>query len=367
MKKAALLPALVSAFLASSASAGEAGTPSQFQRSAALFLQKCSKCHAVGGGRRVGPDLRGVADRRPREWILAFVQNPDAYLDSDPEAKKLLAEYSGVRMENAHVTPAEAEGLLEFLKAASSAPPGAAAAAAVPRVEPLAEKVRMPDEGLGGLSLPALALAALLLLAAGGLSRAGRRREGSVLLVLAAASAYWGAGGWRRHRLPGDQQGYEPAQPIAFSHALHAGALSVSCLYCHGGAERSDAAGVPPVGACMNCHAAVRARAGAKEPSPEIARVVAAWEARTSTGTAALAWTRVHRLPDYVHFSHRVHVADDLQCQECHGPVQAMERVRQAAPLSMGWCVSCHRLSPREAPSHWKRAGGPLDCAACHW
>lgn len=354
------------ALAAAPARAGEAKAPSPFQKSAALFLQKCSKCHTVGGGRRVGPDLRGVADRHDKEWILGFVQNPDSYLDSDAAAKKLLAENNGVRMENAHVTREQAEGLLEFITAAASAPSGEARESRLPE-EPLTDKLHMPDEGVGGLSLPALGLFAVLLLAALAVSRFGSRRDASVLFVLAAAAAYWGFGGWRHHRLAGDQQGYEPAQPIAFSHELHAGKLTISCLYCHGGAERSDTAGVPSAGVCMNCHVAVRARAGAKEPSPDIARIVAAWETRTSSAPAVLSWTRVHHLPDYVHFSHRAHVANNLQCQECHGPVQTMARVRQAAPLSMGWCVSCHRTPPQAAPSHWKRVGGPLDCAACHW
>ncbi len=77
--------------------------------------------------------------------------------------------------------------------------------------------------------------------------------------------------------------------------------------------------------------------------------------------------TRIHDLPDFVHFPHRVHVANNIRCQECHGPIQDMVRVRQAASLSMGWCVNCHRQPKSAAPSHWKRTVGPLDCAACHW
>ncbi|MFI5362784.1 MAG: cytochrome c3 family protein [Elusimicrobiota bacterium] len=366
---AAAVFALLSAGAAAPARAGETKTASPFQKSAALFLQSCSKCHTIGGGRRVGPDLRGVADRHDKEWILGFVQNPEAYLESDSAAKKLLAENNGVRMENAHVTRDQAEGLLEFIKAASSGPSSDVRAEARLPEEPLTNKLRMPDEGVGGRSIPALILFAALLLAGLAVSRYGRRRDASVLFVLAAASAYWGLGGYRHHLFPGDQQGYEPAQPMAFSHELHAGKLTISCLYCHGGAERSDTAGVPTAGVCMNCHVAVRARPGSdgKEPSPEIARIVAAWETRSSSAPVVLAWTRVHHLPDYVHFSHRAHLANNLQCQECHGPVQTMARVRQAAPLSMGWCISCHRTPPQAAPSHWKRVGGPLDCAACHW
>ncbi len=350
-----------------SASAGVPKPPSPFQKSAALFLQSCSKCHSIGGGRRVGPDLRGVADRHDKEWILGFIQDPESYLQKDAAAKLLLAENSGVRMENAHVTKAQAEGLLEFIKEASSGASAEPRAEAVLPEEPLARKLRMPDEGVGGLSLAGLVLFAFFLLSALVLTRFGRRRDASVLVVLAAAAAYWGLGGWRHHRMLGDQQGYEPSQPVAFSHELHAGKLTISCLYCHSGVERSDVAGVPPVGVCMNCHVAVRSRAGEKVPSPEIARFAAAWEARASTAPIIVNWTRVHHLPDYAHFTHRAHVANNIQCQECHGPVQTMDRMRQAAPLSMGWCIQCHRTPPQAAPTHWKRVGGPLDCAACHW
>jgi mono/diheme cytochrome c family protein len=365
--RAAAAALFLAALFAASARAGEAAAPSAFQKSSALFLQKCSKCHTIGGGRRVGPDLRGVGDRREKEWILAFIQDPETYLQNDAAAKKLLVENNGVRMENAHVTRAEAEGLLDFIKEASVSPAHAADAETRLPEEPLSRKLRMPDDGSSAYSLPALGAFGFLLLVSLAVSRFGRRREAAVLFVFAVAAAYWGLGGRRHHRPAGDQQGYEPVQPLAFSHELHAGKLTISCLYCHGGAERSDAAGVPPAGTCMNCHGAVRARAGAKEPSSDIARIVAAWETRSSTAPASLEWTRVHQLPDYVHFSHRAHVANNLQCQECHGPVQTMSRVRQAAPLSMGWCVSCHRTPPRGAPTHWKRVGGPLDCSACHW
>jgi hypothetical protein len=224
----------------------------------------------------------------------------------------------------------------------------------------------MPDEEMG-VSVPGFFVLLLIVAAAAACWQAGLRPAAGVLMVAAIAMGYWTFGGRRHYRLLGSQQGYEPAQPIAFSHAMHAGELRISCFYCHGGAGRSDVAGVPPLNVCMNCHVAVRARAGQKEPSPEIARLVAAWGARGERASRSIEWVRVHHLPDYVHFSHRVHVADNLQCQECHGPVQEMDRLRQAASLSMGWCVSCHRTSASAAPTHWKRAGGPLDCAACHW
>ena len=189
-------------------------------------------------------------------------------------------------------------------------------------------------------------------------------------------------------RLPGDDQGYEPAQPLAYSHRLHAGELRIPCLYCHYGAARSRHAGVPSASICMNCHGSVTAgldavlqeRELAEAEQREPARVVSA-ELRRLYDVFALdeellpipgvepgriEWVRVHDLPDFVYFDHRVHVARGVACESCHGPVQSMERVRQVSSLSMGWCIDCHRANPA-------RSGGPVeehvstDCAACHF
>jgi len=193
-----------------------------------------------------------------------------------------------------------------------------------------------------------------------------------LVLVLASLATRLGAA-----RLPGDHQGYAPAQPIAFSHRLHAGEMGLDCLYCHSGAERSRHAGVPPVALCMNCHKFVSApivdvraeeRRAAEENrkprdvlSPEIAKIRAAYESGEP-----VRWTQVHRVPDFVYFDHRRHVVAGVACAQCHGPVETMERVRQVETLSMGWCLDCHRAGLVPDP-----LGNPLratsDCAACHY
>jgi mono/diheme cytochrome c family protein len=343
--------------------AAEAPTP--FQKNAALFQAKCAKCHTVGRGDRVGPDLKGVAERREKAWIVGFITKTPTYLENDPEAKKLLAKFNGVRMETTNLSEAQAQGVLSYIEAASKGPVGPEEEAE-PEAEDPASKVLMPDEGRGAW-LPGVALAMILLALAVAAWQLGFAAPAALVLVLAAGAGYWSLGGRRYHRLLGDQQGFSPVQPIAYSHATHAGKLKIDCLYCHYGAARSDVAGVPPVSVCMNCHNAVRKAAGAAEPSAEIAKVVAAWDSRLGASPKPVEWTRIHDLPDFVHFPHRVHVANDIRCQECHGPVQDMVRVRQASSLSMGWCVNCHRLQKAAAPSHWKRSGGPLDCSACHW
>lgn len=191
-----------------------------------------------------------------------------------------------------------------------------------------------------------------------------------------------------RFRLPDDQQGYEPDQPIAFSHRLHAGQLAIDCQYCHSGAERSKFAGVPAASTCMNCHKFVTATWGAvqeedkqaaaenrparKIVSPELAKLYAALGLNTdrqrdpSLPTNPIAWNRVHQLPDFAYFDHRPHVFAGVKCQICHGPVETMDKVRQAEPLSMGWCVNCHR-QVNTTGVNGKLVNATTDCATCHY
>ncbi len=150
------------------------------------------------------------------------------------------------------------------------------------------------------------------------------------------------------------QQGYEPAQPIAYSHALHAGQFQMNCKYCHFGAAQSRHAGVPPAQVCMGCHSQV------KKTAPEVLKISEAVDKGKP-----IAWARVHRLPDFVWFSHQNHVAANLECQKCHGEVQTFVRVRQVETMTMGWCLDCHRTT-LEDPKNAGKLAPPTDCSACH-
>lgn len=189
-------------------------------------------------------------------------------------------------------------------------------------------------------------------------------------------------------RLPGDNQGYEPVQPIAYSHRLHAGTLQIECGYCHSAADSSRYAGIPSMQVCMNCHRGVtatlaavqqEAQAAAQQQRPE--RPVVSGELRKlynalglddtlaplpDRAPTAIAWKRVHTLPDFVYFDHRAHVSAAVRCQQCHGPVETMERVRQHETLSMGWCLSCHREANRTGVGG-KPVHASLDCVTCHY
>ncbi len=190
-------------------------------------------------------------------------------------------------------------------------------------------------------------------------------------------------------RLPGDNQGYAPEQPIAYSHRLHAGELQIDCQYCHFAADRSRNAGIPPGNVCMNCHVFVTSSFGAyreedriakeegRKPRPVVSDDLQTLYDHMGLGPDLLTpdpektptpieWVRVHKLADFVFFDHSRHVLAGVICQECHGPVESMERVRQFSDLTMGWCVNCHRKVNEEGVSG-KRVEASTDCGACHF
>ncbi len=135
----------------------------------------------------------------------------------------------------------------------------------------------------------------------------------------------------------GRQHLYEPDQPIKFSHKVHAGSNKIACLYCHHTAEESKSAGIPAQTLCLNCHAVVKE--GTRSGKFEIAKID-----KAVMDGKPVEWVRVHNLPDHVFFSHAQHVnVGKLECQECHGPVEEMDRLYQFSDLSMGWCLDCHR------------------------
>jgi len=129
---------------------------------------------------------------------------------------------------------------------------------------------------------------------------------------------------------------YAPVQPLPYDHSFHAGELGLDCRYCHTGAEKSFEAMVPPTQTCMNCHTSIKNVDGRE--SPHIKKLT-----EYHLAGKGIPWVRVHDLPDYVKFPHKSHVQAGLKCQECHGPVQEMKTVRVFSPMSMSWCLSCHR------------------------
>lgn len=173
--------------------------------------------------------------------------------------------------------------------------------------------------------------------------------------------------------------GYAPAQPIAYSHALHAGQLGIDCRYCHNTVESTTHAAVPPTTTCMNCHDKIQFES-------EKLKVLR----DSHAAEMPVAWNRIHDLPDYAYFNHSRHVNSGVSCFTCHGRIDQMEVVRQDQPLSMGWCLDCHRdpapnIRPRDQVTNpnWLPEGGDAravgeklvaeyglkpstDCSTCH-
>lgn len=172
--------------------------------------------------------------------------------------------------------------------------------------------------------------------------------------------------------------GYRPEQPVPYSHKLHVGDLRLDCRFCHYSVERAAVASVPPTEVCMNCHQLV------KRDAPTLAPILA-----SSSSGERMRWVRVHKVPEYAYFDHSVHVGAGVGCSSCHGDIASMEVVKQVEPLSMGWCLECHRdpsghLRPPEEITDTKWRPGPSqaefaaalmeerslappeECSACH-
>lgn len=169
------------------------------------------------------------------------------------------------------------------------------------------------------------------------------------------------------------QVGYAPEQPVHYSHELHAGRLGMDCRYCHANVEQAAHAMIPATQTCMGCHSVV------KTESARLANVRTSWE----TGKP-IEWIKVHKLPEHTFFDHSAHLAAGVGCSTCHGRVDKMEVVRLDQPVSMGWCLQCHRdptpnLRPRDqitnmdyraemAPAGWQppQVNPPTHCSGCH-
>ena len=367
-----------------------------------LFNANCKTCHRVDV-KLVGPALSNVYDRRDLPWILAFVKNSQKVIKSgDPTAVALYNEYSNTEM-TAFPTFSDDEimSILAYVKDATDNPPvkevAATDGAAAVGTDSGASSEYMT------IILVVLVVVLLLILVVLGLiinmftnylqNRDDLDEDDKeivdqsldfkklftsngfiglvtfIFLAIVLKSVIDGL------FTVGIQQGYAPVQPIAFSHKIHAGQYEIDCNYCHTGVRKSKNANIPSVNICMNCHSSV------KTESIEIQKLYAAIEK-----DEPIEWVRVHNLPDLAYFNHSQHVAvGEIECQTCHGPIEEMEVVKQYSPLTMGWCIDCHRETDvntkgnayydnlvelhnehSKEPMKVEDIGG-LECAKCHY
>jgi len=169
------------------------------------------------------------------------------------------------------------------------------------------------------------------------------------MAALAAAASSAGCG----DRIPP-----APVQPIRFSHRVHAGENAIGCPYCHAFVEHAPVAGVPSMARCQGCHKFIKDDKEEPALNADIKELLKYVE-----DEKPIPWVRVHRLPDHVFFTHQRHVLAGVQCRECHGEVERMDVVRQVAPLTMGWCLACHKLKKAERPLERAHL---TDCINCH-
>ncbi len=385
-----------------------------------LFKANCAACHKLDA-KAVGPALRNISDKHDREWLYKWIHNSQALIASgDPTAVKLFEDNNKSVMT---AFPALSETDIDNIMAYTSKPKAEPTAAAVAAGGAAAST----DGGsmsnslvLAALALIFLLLVIMLFLVTNTLKRIAEANGvvyeekpkrtpiwkafaqnqflvliTSVFLILAAG--YFAYGYMMQ---VGVDQGYSPVQPIHYSHRIHAGDNQIDCNYCHSSARKSKTSGIPSLNVCMNCHkniSEVAPETATAEYSKEfydgeIAKLYKAvgWDVANQkyTGkTEPVKWVRIHNLPDFAYFNHSQHVTvAGVACQTCHGEIQNMEVVAQFAPLTMGWCINCHRetnvnLANNEyyAKIHEelsKKYGiekltiaelGGLECGKCHY
>ncbi len=377
-----------------------------------LFKSNCAQCHSTSDSKVIGPGLKDILKRRNEAWLLPWIHNSQSVIKSgDAYAVKLFEQNNKTVMPTFSLKDDEIKAILAYVKAEGEKSPAVVTATTAQTTDQAA------DEGFpwGLLVLTALLVIIFLALnkAKKALEKVVREKEGlpepvvligkahykhwirehkkliAVLLIVFFVWSSWK--GWYALAGIGITQDYQPDQPIKFSHQLHAGTNGINCKYCHSSAEKGKASGIPTLNVCMNCHKYVQS--GSKYGKDEIAKIYKALDYDPSTqkygsNPKPIEWIRIHNLPDFAYFNHSQHVVvGKIECQTCHGPVEEMEQVKQYSPLTMGWCIDCHRTTEvkmegngyytqlhedlkkkfgKDAKITVDKIGG-LECARCHY
>ncbi|MGO3260519.1 MAG: cytochrome c3 family protein [Mesonia sp.] len=385
-----------------------------------LFNSLCAACHKPYK-KATGPALHGVTDKHDKEWLYEWIKNSAAMIASgDDAAIAIYEEYNQTAM-NAfpQLSNEDIDNILAYVEQPKPEPVQVAGGDAQASSGGSGSGVST-NIILGILAFVLLLLTVILVLVNKTLNRfaevngipivASEKRKpiwkafvenqflvlvSSVFLLLVGAYFVYGF-----FMQVGVDQGYAPVQPIHYSHRIHAGDNQIECKYCHSSARVSKTSGVPSLNVCMNCHKSVSEVAPETATEDytkefydgEIAKLYDAvgWDTETQSYTGEekpVKWVRIHNLPDFAYFNHSQHVSvAGIACQECHGPVEEMEIMRQDAPLTMGWCINCHRETNVKVEGNKyydkiheelsKKYGvetltaaqmGALECGKCHY
>jgi mono/diheme cytochrome c family protein len=341
-----------------------------------IFQQHCQTCHSLDKD-GTGPHLRGVEERGPwtdRAELHEWVKNPAKYIPTNPYTQQLQKTFGSVMPPFPSLTSDEIDAIFDWIKTAP--PPGEKAKSGDTAGAAQGEGDGNRNALIFGIVSLILAIVALILMQVNSnLKKLSDDKESIMrpepvpfwrnkIYIALIAIIFFIVGGYFVGKGAiglGRQQGYQPTQPIFFSHKVHAGINQINCLYCHGSAWESKHAGIPTLNVCMNCHKSINTyEKGPKlfdenqnevDGNAELAKLFkyagftpgpgATWD--PSKGVSP-EWVKIHNLPDHVYFNHAQHIrVGNVQCQTCHGNIQQMDKVQQTAELSMGWCINCHR------------------------
>ena len=384
----------------------------------ALFNSNCAACHKLDAA-STGPALRGVTGRHAHDWFYKWIANSSALIKSgDADAVKLFAE-NGQKVMTAfpQLSKQDVDNILAYTDTPKDTGTTTTAGPPGPKTE---ESGISNNVILGALCLVLLMLVIMLFFVnnvltkvakANGIEVAEKEKRTPIwkafaqnqFLVLVSCIFLLLASGFFVYGYLmqiGVDQDYEPIQPIHYSHRIHAGSNGINCKYCHSAARVSKNAGIPSLNVCMNCHKNIN-EVSDTTATPEHSKAfydgeiqklynAVGWDKTTQkyTGkTSPVKWVRIHNLPDFAYFNHSQHVTvAGIECQKCHGPVQTYEIQKQFAPLTMGWCIKCHRETDvkMEGNAYYtkiheelsKRYGvdkltaaqmGGIECGKCHY
>jgi hypothetical protein len=372
---------------------------------AQIFKTNCISCHTIGGGRLIGPDLEGVSKKRNADWLKQWINSSSDFIASgDADAIAIFEEYNKVAMTSFYFEDEDMDALLAYLEN--------------PPIEEkeVATTTAENDKGMSSSTILLLSAVFLFLfvyiltsiknklktqlnqptetlsetIINQGKAFLAENRNVAILgfVVFIAVMKFT----FDTLMGIGVTTNYQPEQPIAFSHKIHAGDNGIDCNYCHSSARSSKTSGIPSANVCMNCHANITS--GTTTGTAEIQKIYDAigYDPETRTYIEGykqqpIQWVRIHNLPDLAYFNHSQHVSvAKLECQECHGAVEEMDVVKQSSELTMGWCINCHRETEvkMEGNDYYtkmhekmkeKYAGekitvekmGGLECGKCHY
>ena len=390
------------------------------QAGKSLFNANCAACHQLNR-KAVGPALSGVTEKYDKEWLYRWIRNGTQMIkDGDPQAVAIWEEYNRAVMTNyPQFSDEQIDNILAYTNFTPPPPTNTTAVTAESSSQGSSISLNII---LAVTILIFTILIVMLFLVQRTLIKIANasgvkietetkrnitplwqtivKNQFLIFIMVVGfllSSAYFTYGYLMQ---VGIDQGYAPIQPIHYSHKIHAGANQIECKYCHSSARVSKHSGIPSLNVCMNCHEYIAEYNGEEDLengytrdfyTNEIKKLYSAvgWdeENQVYTGnTKPVKWVRIHNLPDFVYFNHAQHAqVAKIECQTCHGPVEEMEIMYQYSPLTMGWCIDCHRESNVDKDNEYyqkvhdelsKKYGvekltvaqlGGIECAKCHY